>query len=43
MEDHSFKENAIEALNEMMTAYPDDCILATGSLAFAAYIKQNIK
>ena len=43
MEDHSFKENAIEALNEMMTAYPDDCILVTGSLAFAAYIKQNIK
>ena len=43
MEDHSFKENAIETLNEMMTAYPDDCILVTGSLAFAAYIKQNIK
>ena len=43
MEDHKFKENAIEALNEMMATYPDDCILVTGSLAFAAYIKHNFK
>jgi len=43
MADHSFKEDALTTLNEMITAYPDDCILVTGSLAFAAYIKQNNK
>ena len=43
MEDYSFKENALDALNEMLTSYPDDCILITGSLAFAAYIKHNMK
>ena len=43
MEDHAFKEDALAALNEMIAAYPDDCILVTGSLAFAAYIKHNMK
>ena len=43
MDDYSFKEDAIATLNEMLNLYPDDCILVTGSLAFAAYIKQNIK
>ena len=43
MEDHAFKEDALVALNEMIAAYPDDCILVTGSLAFAAYIKHNLK
>ena len=41
--DYSFKENALETLNELLTNYPDDAILVTGSLAFAAYIKQNLK
>ena len=43
MEDYPFKEDALAALNEMLNTYPDDCILVTGSLAFAAYIKQNLK
>ena len=43
LEDHSFKANAIDALKEMMTNYPDDAILVTGSLAFASYIKRNMK
>ena len=43
LDDYSFKENALEALNELLTNYPDDAILVTGSLAFAAYIKQNLK
>ena len=43
MDDYSFKGNALATLNEMLALYPNDCILVTGSLAFAAYIKQNIK
>ena len=43
LEDYSFKENALEALHELLVNYPDDAILVTGSLAFAAYIKQNLK
>ena len=43
LDDYSFKENALEALNEMMTTYPNDAFLVTGSLAFEAYIKQNLK
>ena len=43
MEDYSFKEDAIAAIKELMEKYPDDCILVTGSLAFAAYIKQNLQ
>ena len=43
LDDYTFKENALEALNEMMLTYPNDAFLVTGSLAFAAYIKQNLK
>ena len=43
LEDHSFKANAIDALKEMMANYPNDAILVTGSLAFASYIKRNMK
>lgn len=43
MDDYSFKGDAIASLNEMIAAYPNDCILVTGSLAFAAYIKQHLK
>ena len=43
MDDYSFKGNALATLNEMLALYPNDCILVTGSLAFEAYIKQNIK
>ena len=43
LDDHKFEENALEALNEMFAAYPDDAFLVTGSLAFASYIKRNLK
>ena len=43
MEDYAFKGDALATLNEMIALYPNDCILVTGSLAFAAYIKQNMK
>ena len=43
LEDHIFKEDALSALNELVTTYPEDAILVTGSLAFASYIKENYK
>lgn len=43
MEDYAFKENALDTLKELMATYPNDAILVTGSLAFAAYIKKNLK
>ena len=43
MDDYSFEGDALATLNKLLTDYPNDCILVTGSLAFAAYIKQNIK
>ena len=43
LKDYKFKENALETLHELLTNYPEDAILVTGSLAFAAYIKQNLK
>lgn len=39
LEDFPFQENAIKALEEMIIKHPDGCLLVTGSLAFAAYIK----
>lgn len=43
LDDYSFKEDALATLKELMAQYPDDAILVTGSLAFASYIKNNIK
>lgn len=43
LDDHFYKEDAVSALNELINAYPNDAILVTGSLAFASYIKENIK
>ena len=43
LEDYPFKEDAVEALKELEAQYPEDAILVTGSLAFAAYMKNNIK
>lgn len=43
LEDHSFNEDAFAALKEMREKYPEDVILVTGSLAFAAYIKSLVK
>ena len=43
LEDYSFKEDPLAALEELKANYPDDAILITGSLAFAAYMKNMIK
>ena len=43
LEDHSFNEDPIAAYQELVTKYPEDVILIVGSLAFAAYMKNNIK
>ena len=43
LDDYKFRENALETLRELLATYLDDAILVTGSLAFAAYIKQNLK
>ena len=43
LEDHPFKEDALAALKELEETYPEDAILVVGSLAFAAYIKNNLK
>ena len=37
-EDYTYKDDAIRAIREAMTNYPDDIVLITGSLAFAGYI-----
>ena len=43
LEDYPFKEDAVQALEELKAQYPEDAILVTGSLAFAAYMKNFIK
>ena len=43
LEDYPFKDDPVAALQELEAQYPDDAILVTGSLAFAAYMKQFIK
>ena len=43
LDDHSFKENAVDALKELEELHPNDAILITGSLAFAAYMKNFVK
>ena len=43
LDDYSFNEDPLDALKKMQEAYPDDAILVTGSLAFAAYMKNLIK
>ena len=43
LDDYNFKEDAVSALEELISTYPDDAILITGSLAFAAYMKNMIK
>lgn len=42
LEDFAYQENALSSLQEMIEQYPEDCILVTGSLAFAAYIKNHL-
>ena len=43
LEDYSFNEDPLAALKQMRESYPEDPILVTGSLAFAAYMKNLIK
>ena len=43
LEDYPFKDDALAALEELKAQYPEDAILVTGSLAFAAYMKNLIK
>ena len=43
LEDYPFKDDPLTALEELKAQYPDDVILVTGSLAFAAYMKNLIK
>ncbi|MCR4879352.1 MAG: bifunctional folylpolyglutamate synthase/dihydrofolate synthase [Bacilli bacterium] len=41
-EDYKFNPDYLLALNELISTYPDDVILVTGSLAFAAVVKKAI-
>ncbi len=41
--DYPFVENAEELIRSKMQEFPDDLILVTGSLAFAAYVKELFK
>ena len=43
LEDYPFKDDAASALEELKAQYPEDAILVTGSLAFAAYMKNFVK
>ena len=43
LEDYPFKDDPVLALQELEALYPEDAILVTGSLAFAAYMKNYIK
>ena len=43
LDDYNFKDDPLFALDELKVNYPDDVILVTGSLAFAAYMANNIK
>ena len=43
LDDYSFNEDPLAALKQMRENYPEDAILVTGSLAFAAYMKNLIK
>lgn len=40
--DHPFESDAIALVKRLMEQYPEDVILVTGSLAFAAYIKKEV-
>ena len=43
LEDYPFKDDAVAAFEELKAQYPEDAILVTGSLAFAAYMKNFVK
>ncbi len=43
LDDYTFEEDPVATLNSLKEKYPEDAILITGSLAFAAYMKDMIK
>ena len=43
LDDYTFNEDPLDALKQIQESYPEDAILITGSLAFAAYMKNLIK
>ena len=43
VDEYPFSENPVELFNQIRSEHPEDAILITGSLAFAAYMKKNIK
>ena len=43
LDDHSYNDDPVAALNELKEKYPEDAILIVGSLAFAAYMKTKIQ
>ena len=43
LDDYTFEEDPVATLNNLKEKYPEDAILITGSLAFAAYMKEMIK
>ena len=42
LNDYEFIENPVEAYHKLKEQYPDDLILITGSLAFAAYMEKRL-
>ena len=43
LDDYKFNEDPLETINQIKAEFPNDAILITGSLAFAAYMKNLIK
>ena len=43
LDDYPFKDDPVNTLYELLATYPEDAFLVTGSLAFAAYMKNYIK
>ena len=42
LSDYEFIENPVEAYNKLKEQYPEEVIVITGSLAFAAYMKKRL-
>ena len=42
-EDYKFDPNYMDVINNLISTYPDDVILITGSLAFASIVRKNLK
>lgn len=42
LSDYEFNENPVDAYKKLKEVYPEDIILITGSLAFAAYMKKRL-